>query len=98
MATPMRSTSAIAFASVTLASFLSVSVWAFPAAADSKAPPCEIYAAAACKPGLYQEVKVRMAGLRCKGNAPRGPDLLCPHPSCQRGFHWDPGVDRCVRD
>jgi hypothetical protein len=46
--------SAIAFAAVTLASFLSVSVWAFPGAADSKALFSVIYAAAGCKPGFHR--------------------------------------------
>jgi hypothetical protein len=54
MVTLMSNTSAIPIAGVTLASFLSVSVWAFPAAADPKAPSGVIYTAAECQPGYHR--------------------------------------------
>jgi hypothetical protein len=83
MATLMSNTSAVAFTGVMLASFLSVSVWAFPAApVDSKATS-DVILAAACKPGFH------LADGKCEPNK---------RPYCGRGRHWSVAEQRCVRN
>jgi hypothetical protein len=71
MAALMSNTSAIAFDGVTLGS---ISVWAFPVAADSKASSGVIYAAAGCKPeftghgtGSANSINIRAARVGSTG-------------------------------
>jgi hypothetical protein len=79
----MTRTSGLAFSGIVLASFLSVSAWAFPAApVDSKAPSNVILAADGCGKGSHRD----------EGRCSRD-----DRDHCARGRHWHEGHGRCEK-